>query len=347
MTEQKITVFSKYFGYEVGGAEKSVFELLKTQAEAGAAIEVIVAENVRSFGAGSRPASFPVTWRKVPLRLRADLERWRYVDYAANRSSIERYFAKLDPAATLYTYGLLAPAAIRGFRGRTVYLVRDEYGLGWDRNYYSGLRWGVRELYTAAQWPLRRMWLRDLMFAIRKSRLIANSEFIRRELGKLSPTAEIELIRSHVDCVQLRAALKGKVDDIHTTGRIVAVGASRIKGGDVVYRVAKSMPEYSFLIFDKSFSEERQNGNVREMPWNSNAAAVYEKASVLMVPSRWEEAFPRVVLEARCLGIPVVASRRGGIPEAVGDSDALIEDLEDVSAWRAALMARIDVQSHR
>ncbi len=38
---------------------------------------------------------------------------------------------------------------------------------------------------------------------------------------------------------------------------------------------------------------------------------------VLIVPSRWQEPFSRVVLEGMASGLPVVASRTGGTPEAI------------------------------
>ena len=38
-----------------------------------------------------------------------------------------------------------------------------------------------------------------------------------------------------------------------------------------------------------------------------------------MVPSVWLENYPTVVLEAQACGVPVIASRVGGLPEMVND----------------------------
>ncbi|HXF56075.1 MAG TPA: glycosyltransferase family 4 protein [Actinomycetota bacterium] len=46
--------------------------------------------------------------------------------------------------------------------------------------------------------------------------------------------------------------------------------------------------------------------------------AVYEAADLVVVPSVWTDPFPLAVLEAMAVGVPVVASRVGGIPEALG-----------------------------
>lgn len=46
----------------------------------------------------------------------------------------------------------------------------------------------------------------------------------------------------------------------------------------------------------------------------------YSRIDVVVVPSLWAEPLPRAVLEAFSYGLPVIASDRGGIPEAVGTS---------------------------
>jgi len=45
----------------------------------------------------------------------------------------------------------------------------------------------------------------------------------------------------------------------------------------------------------------------------------------LLYPSFWEEAYGRVVVEAQRCGIPVLAARRGGIPEAMNGGGILLE----------------------
>ncbi len=59
-------------------------------------------------------------------------------------------------------------------------------------------------------------------------------------------------------------------------------------------------------------------------------------ASALLVPS-WHEGFGRAALEGLASGIPVIASRRGALPEVIGDAGVLLEP-EDREAWLATLM---------
>jgi glycosyltransferase involved in cell wall biosynthesis len=62
---------------------------------------------------------------------------------------------------------------------------------------------------------------------------------------------------------------------------------------------------------------------------------VYAGARVLVMPS-FEEGFGMPALEAMSLGIPVVAARRGNLPDLVGDAGLLV-DPDDVDSIGAAL----------
>ena len=48
-------------------------------------------------------------------------------------------------------------------------------------------------------------------------------------------------------------------------------------------------------------------------------AAFYRNARFLVLPSKWFEVCPMVIIEAMSNGLPVIASRIGGIPEIVED----------------------------
>jgi glycosyltransferase involved in cell wall biosynthesis len=63
--------------------------------------------------------------------------------------------------------------------------------------------------------------------------------------------------------------------------------------------------------------------------------ALYEGASVLVLPSL-DEGFGLPVLEAMTLGVPVVASRRGSLPEVLGDAGQLV-DANDQQGFAEAI----------
>jgi glycosyltransferase involved in cell wall biosynthesis len=65
--------------------------------------------------------------------------------------------------------------------------------------------------------------------------------------------------------------------------------------------------------------------NLHVMAHTPDPRTFYRVSRLLLVPSLWQEAFPRVAVEAMLNGIPVLASRRGGIPEALEGAGFLFD----------------------
>jgi len=51
-------------------------------------------------------------------------------------------------------------------------------------------------------------------------------------------------------------------------------------------------------------------------------------ADVAVIPSVWDDPFPTTVLEAQAMGKPIIATRRGGIPEEVSEENAILLDTD-------------------
>jgi len=54
-----------------------------------------------------------------------------------------------------------------------------------------------------------------------------------------------------------------------------------------------------------------------------------QMADVAVIPSVWDDPFPTTVLEAQAMGKPIIASRRGGIPEEVSEDNAILIETDD------------------
>lgn len=82
-------------------------------------------------------------------------------------------------------------------------------------------------------------------------------------------------------------------------------------------------------------------GRVRFLGYQADAAPVLARAQLFVLSSR-SEAFPRSVLEAMRAGLPVVASRVGGLAEAVdNERNGVLVPRDDIGGLSAALRGLI------
>jgi glycosyltransferase involved in cell wall biosynthesis len=119
------------------------------------------------------------------------------------------------------------------------------------------------------------------------------------------------------------------------------------KGRDVALEIARLCPQipFSFVEGWPLSPEQRQEltprvsalRNVTLLPPQSDMRNVYRKCKILLAPSLWEEAYGRVATEAQMNGIPVVASNRGGLPEAVGSGGILLSPDDPIEHWVTAI----------
>ena len=132
----------------------------------------------------------------------------------------------------------------------------------------------------------------------------------------------------------------------------VCVGRlTREKGVDTLLRVWGDAPLE--IVGD---GDERENLERLAPPSVSFRGAVagdrvrelLSDARALLIPSR-TEGLPRVVVEAFAAGVPVVASRVGGLPELVRDGvNGLLVEVDDDDGWRAAIRAvSVEAESER
>ena len=88
--------------------------------------------------------------------------------------------------------------------------------------------------------------------------------------------------------------------------------------------------------------------NVHFLGRRTDVPALLAGATVAVVPSLWEEAFGLAVVEAMAAGVPLVASRTGGIPELVDDGrTGLLVPPGDARALADALRLLLDHPSLR
>jgi glycosyltransferase involved in cell wall biosynthesis len=101
---------------------------------------------------------------------------------------------------------------------------------------------------------------------------------------------------------------------------------------DAFADVTTAFPRSELVIFGRgaeTFEDELKRraqllGIADRIVWKgfvANPADVYSQMDICVVPSRFAEPFGLVAVEAALFGLPVVATRRGGLPEIVTDGE--------------------------
>jgi glycosyltransferase involved in cell wall biosynthesis len=132
-----------------------------------------------------------------------------------------------------------------------------------------------------------------------------------------------------------------------TKENVTMINPLPLKGGDIALQIARACPEipFSFVESWPLSAADRQQlmqklaglSNVTLSPPQDNMRAVFGKCKILLAPSTYEEAYGRVATEAQISGIPVIASTRGGLPEAVGPGGILLDPEQPVADWAVAV----------
>ena len=171
--------------------------------------------------------------------------------------------------------------------------------------------------------------------------LVANSDFCARRVAE-SLGGDV---RTVYPIVETERVLTPPTDPAYVT----LVSPLRIKGLDLTLAIARLMPTQPFLLQEgwRMSNAEWQALEARVAPLRNvtirrfarDVRPMYANTRVLLIPSRCEEAFGRVAVEAQANGIPVFATRVGGLPESVGDGGRLFELTDPASTWAVALGA--------
>ncbi|MBW9203922.1 glycosyltransferase [Bacteroidales bacterium SW292] len=120
------------------------------------------------------------------------------------------------------------------------------------------------------------------------------------------------------------------------------------KGIDHLIQVTESLPsDYTVDIYgplDKEYADlkyfENKKAEYRGALKTEQVLTILAEYDVLVLPTCWEtEGYPGIIIEAMSLGIPVIASRIGGIPEMVenGINGLLVEPHNEEDLRKAIL----------
>ncbi|MCG7531143.1 glycosyltransferase [Psychrobium sp. MM17-31] len=320
-----IIAFSKNLVYGVGGAERSLVEELK---KVGPTDNVTLAsvQGVKSFNAHKLKLELPANFNIAAFQPRILINRFFFNEYLLNRDTIRAFItSECSDFDELWAQNLWAPVAINSFSKRTVYFARDENFLNVRPNYFSGIKRYAKKFYDCLDSPGFITYCKDNRLAIESAdEVIANSKFMAKEIkDRFGRVAKVQY--PFIDPDRLKKAFADVVDNIPPEQKgIVLLGDSKIKGVDIVKKLADDLPLEKFYIFSRAVEEPLRAKNICYMPWVRSPEHAFKYAKLVVMPSICQEAYGRVAAESLALGIPCVVNNIGGLPEAVNYEEPLV-----------------------
>jgi glycosyltransferase involved in cell wall biosynthesis len=187
------------------------------------------------------------------------------------------------------------------------------------------------------------------------ARIFVGSDLVglHRDAGLLTAGASVHVSGNIASATELGKPGADGANGAHEGGEY-AVYAGKISVGkglgvllDAVPLILERCGDFRLLVFgraDESWHprlEETPGVEYRGSVSRSQVIAAYHGARLAVVPSIWPEPLARTVLEALAAGVPLVATRSGGIGDAVtdGDEGLLVEPSDPESL--AAAVARL------
>jgi glycosyltransferase involved in cell wall biosynthesis len=216
---------------------------------------------------------------------------------------------------TCHNYRLICPIGVHFHKGK----VCEECSGG--REYFCALRNCRDNIYESVAYAIRNISARRFrLFADSISIYISISEFLKQRM--IASGFE----KTVIAVIPNRVPIPEKNVDPQTGDYVAYAGRiSEEKGISILLDVFRRLPHIPVRLAGEG---PLMPNILRNAPRNAafigslnhdEMPAFYRKARMLVVPSVWFETFGLVAAEAMGYGLPVIASRIGGLPEIVDD----------------------------
>jgi len=128
--------------------------------------------------------------------------------------------------------------------------------------------------------------------------------------------------------------------------------ASQIPGDDLRFVIAGECRESKQYpdgyTRDQLLSAIGDDSRIQYIGYRGDVENIYRSSDILVMPSKWQEPFGLITIEAGAARRPIVASRVGGIPEVIRDGEnGLLFDLDDFDSFVQAVRRLIDDKTLR
>jgi glycosyltransferase involved in cell wall biosynthesis len=322
----EVALFGENLAYRIGGAERSAYLLAQALRELPG-VTVTPVSGVNPHHDRDRDRYGYDGLVEIPVtRLRVRLP---FFQYALNSRPVAEHFAR-SKADLLLANAQAAPMAVNSFGGPSVYFIHDEMSLNVYRGYATS---ASKQLKFAARFLIDLLFLShyrsENVKAMRRAKLVvANSEYTARRAEERLGIRPV-VVYPQIDVERLARVSIPPAGDRE---KIMMVGDTPVKGVRTFREIASAMPDHEFLQVGASLGDSTE-GNLTLRGFAPDPVEYYRQSRLVLLPSTWEEGFGMVSVEAGAMGIPVLVSDRGGLPETVPSRDYVVEDYMNHGAW--------------
>ena len=199
--------------------------------------------------------------------------------------------------------------------------------------------------------------------ALRDIPIVFCSGFLRDEALAAYPSLQrTHVVYNGADSNKFRVGLRKRkpVPEIIFAGRLVPYKGAHVLTGAMRILERKGVSATCTIVGGSAFGKSRYTRYMRKLqrtrPGNteligyragSEFADLLRNADIFCCPSIWNDPFPMSCLEAMSSGLPVVASKIGGIPEQLAHGGGLLVAPDDKEELASVLQQLISDDSYR
>ena len=186
--------------------------------------------------------------------------------------------------------------------------------------------------------------------------ILTVSDYIKGRVATIQASDKIKTVHNGIDLKNFNNRARGAVsrkDMGFADDDFLMVFSGRINKDKGVSELIDAMlllkdyPHIKLMIIGGSFFGNTNNEDAFILQLKEKAKAIQERivftgfvpysqipdylqlADVAVIPSIWNDPFPTTELEAQAMGLPIITTRRGGIPEEVTDENAILLDTDE------------------
>lgn len=188
------------------------------------------------------------------------------------------------------------------------------------------------------------------------TKILTVSDYIKSRVLTIRPSDKVQTIHNGIDLKNFtikESAAMNRHENGFEESDFVMVYSGRINKDKGVSELIdamlllKDVPDIKLMIIGGSFFGNTDHENKFILQLKEKAKTIQDRivftgfipyenipdylqmADIAVIPSIWNDPFPTTELEAQAMGLPIITTRRGGIPEEVTETNAILLETDE------------------